>query len=83
MFYINISSFRIVCLVFLLCIFLQFSSNYSWLQKKYNTWRNDVRNVENLTVWEKDYQLADQEELSLFWEYEEVGKLHLQHLQHS
>jgi len=26
-------------------------------------------------VWEADYQLAEQEELQLFWEYQEVGML--------
>ena len=44
-----------------------------YLQKKYNRWRNNIKSDENMTVWEADYQLAEQEELQLFWEYQEVG----------
>ena len=44
-----------------------------YLQKKYNNWRNNISKNDNVTVWEADYQLAEQEELQLFWEYQEVG----------
>ncbi|XP_066923434.1 anoctamin-7-like [Clytia hemisphaerica] len=45
---------------------------WPYLQKKYNRWRNNIKSDENMTVWEADYQLAEQEELQLFWEYQEV-----------
>lgn len=45
---------------------------WPYLQTKYNTWRNNINRLRNVSVWEADYQLAEQEELQLFWEYQEV-----------
>ena len=53
-------------------------SYFRALKKYYNIWKHGIEKIEELPIWESDYQLSSQEDLALFWEFQEVGNYKLQ-----
>jgi len=45
---------------------------WPYIKKRYNKWKHGLDNNQNIPMWEADYQLSEQEDFALFWEYQEV-----------